>query len=84
MLTKDDLNAIQTIVQTEVRNEVAKEVGRVISNELKKELKPVNKRLKKIEKDLSVTIKFFDHEHLHLQKLVDRIEDRLQLPPLPQ
>lgn len=67
MLTKDDLQAIKSIVQKGVQ----------------KETKPINKRLKKIEKDLSVTIKFFDHEHLHVVKRADRIERHLQLPPLP-
>lgn len=68
MLTKDDLSAIRVIVQ----------------NEVQKETKPINKRLKKIEKDLSVTITFFDDEHLHLVKRVDRIENHVGLSPLPR
>lgn len=74
MLTKDDLQAIQQIVKVEVKKEIKDgfSVG----------LKPIHKELRKLRKDLNVTITSFDREIIDTRHRVDRIEDRLNLPPL--
>jgi hypothetical protein len=67
MLTKDDLQAIEKIVEAKVNNTI------------KKELKPVNKSLKRIEKNLDGFAKMFNREDMQLQKRVTRIEEHLKL-----
>lgn len=64
MLTKDDLQAIQQIVK--------KEIGA--------ETKPIKKELRKMRKDLNITITSFDREIIDTRRRVDRIETHL--PPL--
>lgn len=47
------------------------------------EFKTVNKQLRKIKKDLTITIRFFDHNCITHKKHLDRIEQRLGLPQFP-
>lgn len=70
MLTRDDLQAIQQIVKVEVKDGLS--VG----------LKPIQRELRKLRKDLNVTITSFDRDITDTRRRVDRIEDRLNLPPL--
>lgn len=74
MLTKDDLQAIQQIVKIEVKKE--------LKDGLTVGLKPIQKELRKLRKDLNVTITSFDSEIINTRHRVDRIEDHLNLPPL--
>ncbi|MEK7078623.1 MAG: hypothetical protein AAB929_01005 [Patescibacteria group bacterium] len=74
MLTRDDLQAIQQIVKVEVKKE--------IKNGLSVGLKPIYKELRKLRKDLNITITSFDNEIIDTRRRVDRIEDHLDLPPL--
>ncbi len=56
----------------------------VTKDYLNKKLKPINKKLNKIDKTLSTTIRFFDDKVVRNSKRIDRIEDHLELPPLPK
>lgn len=47
-----------------------------------KKLKPINRKLNKIQKDLNATIDFFDDDVVDLKRRMDRVETRLQLPPM--
>ena len=42
----------------------------------------VREELQPVRKDLKMTINFFDHEYLALNKRVKRVEEHLQLPVL--
>jgi hypothetical protein len=55
MLTQDDASTIRQIVREEVSDQ----------------LKPVNKKLVKLQKDLDVTIKFFDRDIIKLRNDFD-------------
>jgi len=48
----------------------------------KADLNPVNKTLKKIAKDVSALIKYFDQQDTNIHKRLDRIDDHLGLPLL--
>ena len=74
MLTQEDLSAIKGIIKEEF-SPLNKDVS-----SLKKDVDFLKKGFRRMEKKLDDTINFFDHEHLHLRKRVDRIEDHLNLP----
>lgn len=63
MLTKNDLNQIDTVVAKRIQTE----------------LKPIKQDVAKIRKDMSTIVNFFDREYLELRKRVDRIEEHLNL-----
>ncbi|OGG23635.1 hypothetical protein A3A79_00300 [Candidatus Gottesmanbacteria bacterium RIFCSPLOWO2_01_FULL_43_11b] len=83
MLTKNDLSQIQKIVQVETKKIVQVETKKIVSNELQRELKPVKKDIKKIKSDISIIVKTYDRDFVHLRRRVNRVESHLQLPPLP-
>ena len=76
MLTKNDLSQIQKIVQVETKKIVQVETKKIVSNELQRELK-------KIKSDISIIVKTYDRDFVHLRRRVNRVESHLQLPPLP-
>jgi len=47
-----------------------------------KKLKPIYKILNKIQKDINTAIDFFDEDVTDLKVRMDRVETRLQLPPV--
>ena len=71
--TKDDLKAM----------EARQDQKYATKDELKKELKPIKDDLKTVKKDTSVIIRFFDREHIKLQKRVKKVEERLGITPDP-
>lgn len=94
MLTKTDLTQIRKIVREEIETESKslKEdlLGEIklVRIELQKEIRALASRvknieiaIKKIQKDIKSIINFFDKESLQLRKRIERIEDRLNLPP---
>lgn len=70
MLTRDDLDQIRSIVREEVCEEVSSQ------------LKPVNRKLNRLQKDISFIVKDYSNAVSHLRKRVDRIEDHLDLPQI--
>lgn len=66
MLTKQDLNAI----------------GDLMDVRLEKGLKPIRQDIKKLRKDLTTTINFFDGRNLELEKKIDTTRDELHLSEL--
>jgi len=74
MLTKNDLNAIQTIVKTIVKKEVDEKIS--------KSIKPINSKLNKMQKDLDLVIRTFDKDIIETKHRVDRIEKHLDLSPI--
>lgn len=70
MLTKNDLVAIKNIVSEEVRKEIAAETN------------PINKKLRKLNKDLNAVITLFDDDIIDTKCRVDRIENHLHLSPI--
>jgi hypothetical protein len=71
MLEKNDLQQIQLLIRTETRTA------------LKEELKPVKADISQIRKDIKTIVNYFDREYLELRKRVERLEEHLNLPPLP-
>lgn len=54
-------------------------VSEVVDSKLKIRLKPLEKDVKKIKDDLSVTITFFDREIITHDKRITNIENQLHL-----
>lgn len=84
MLTKNDLVQIKTVVSDVVGDTVEKVVERVLENKLQKKLEPIkkdikiiNKRLNKIQKDLTITINYFDKNSIDHEKRIMKIENHL-------
>lgn len=67
MLTKTDL----------------KQIDNVLASRLRQELKPVKSDISKIRKDVDVMLSMFDREYIDLRRRMERIEEHLNLPPLP-
>lgn len=51
-------------------------------DDLQKELKPIKTNINKIRKDLKMFTRFFDSEHIELEKRVDRLEKYKNRPSL--
>ncbi|PIY72143.1 hypothetical protein COY87_02495 [Candidatus Roizmanbacteria bacterium CG_4_10_14_0_8_um_filter_33_9] len=68
--TKDDLNAIQTIVKKEVEEQIINSI------------KPINQKLNKMQQNLNLVIRTFDKDIIETKHRVDRIEKHLDLPPI--
>lgn len=79
MLNNDDLKKIKGVVHDAIHEETPGIVEEIVE----KKLKPVNKDLRKIKKDITTIIDYFDRGQMKLEKRVDRIENHLSLPPLP-
>lgn len=57
-------------------------VGPIIENKLGEALKPIEKDIRKLNKDMKIVINFFDRETIDLDKRVLRVENHLNLPPI--
>lgn len=79
MLNDSDLKKIKGVVHDTIHEETPGIVEEIVE----KKLKPVNKDLRKIKKDLTTVIDYFDRGQMKLEKRVDRIEKHLDLPPIP-
>lgn len=71
MLTKSDLKEIDRVVSKRIKTEI------------KTELKPIKSDISKMRKDIDVLISLFDRDYVDLRNRVERIEEHLDLPPLP-
>ncbi len=88
MLTRDDLNQIRGIVREEVHDEVQNEVRGIIREEVRKivkvevslQLKPVNRKLNRLQKDITFIVHDYSNAIMHVRKRVERIEEHLDLP----
>ena len=74
-LTKTDLSKIKTVVKSEIKQEL---------RPVKFDLKVLKKDVKKIKKDTSYTANNLDKATIKLHKRTERIEDHLNLPPIPE
>ncbi len=74
MLTRDDLEQIRGVMREEVRS--------IVREEVSSQLKPVNRKLNRIQKDMTFIVKDYSNAVSHLRKRVDRIEDHLDLPQI--
>ena len=72
MLTKQDLQAITTIIQTEIQTANEKQ-----SIDLEKKME---KGFKKLDKKIVKFFDFLDVDVVKLRQRVERIEDHLKLP----
>ena len=81
--TKNDLKSFATkkdvkgIVKNELKSFATK-------NDLKNELEPIKKDVKRIKKDVSVMLDVFYRKDIKLKKRVSRVEEHLDLPPIPE
>jgi len=80
MLTQDDLQAIQKIVKHEISDELMPVNSKL--RLLQKDIAGIKKDVRKLKKDLDITITTFDHEMTDTKLRVDRINTHLSLPPL--
>lgn len=81
MLTKGDLTEIKQLFG-ENNDVLLQKIDMGIDKKLEKRFKPILKELRKLRKDLHVTITSFDREIIDTRHRVDPIEDHLNLPPL--
>lgn len=81
MLTKDDLQAIKSIIKIEV-NPIAQDLREVKKDvtDIQRDLKEVRGRVKKIDKNVDVAIEMFNEDDVKLEKRVVKIEHHLGLP----
>ncbi len=93
MLTKSDLSEIRKVLREEIETEsettrtgLRAEI-KLTKIELANRLDQVADKLKdqgikttKIQKDIKIIINYFDSEELKLQKRLNRVEQRLDLP----
>ena len=63
MLTRDDLQQIRGVVKEEVAIQ----------------LKPVNRKLTRLQKDMTLIVKDYTNAIVHVRKRVEKIEDHLHL-----
>ncbi len=82
MLTKNDLQQIQSIVKTEVQQETKRIVQKETRKIVREELVPIKKYIAQIRNDMKTIANFFDREYLELRKRVERIEEHLYLSPI--
>ena len=83
MLTKTDLKEIGNVVLKRIKKDVPSLVEKQLSP-LKNYIKTLGSDVTKIRKDIDVIVSLFDREYLDLRKRVTRIEEHLELPPIPQ
>ncbi len=83
MLTKEDLTAIGEMLDTKLEQKLEEKLEQKLDQKLEqkldKKLKPIHKKLNKLQRDLTSTIRFFDNEHTNLAMRVRTIEDHLQM-----
>ncbi len=83
MLEKSDLHQIKEIVEEVVERKLEEKLGQRFAeqeNRLDQKLKPIHKKLNKLQKDLDITIRSLDNDHLKNRQRIERIENHLQLP----
>ncbi len=74
MITQNDLVKIRTVVE-----EV---FDKKFNENFDKKIKPINKQLKKIQRDLTTTINYFDHNIINHENRIRTIEHHLNFPPI--
>ena len=79
MLTKEDLNAIGELIEVKLEEKLEQKLEQKLNEKLDIKLKPIHRKLNKLQKDLTSTIRFFDNEHTNLATRVRKIEDNLQM-----
>jgi len=70
MLTRNDLDQIRGIIKEEVKDEVSVQ------------LKPINRKLNRIQKEITYLAKDYSNVIMHVRKRVKRIDDHLDLPEI--
>ena len=81
MLSKSDLKAIKIVIHDEFHTFVTPQIDG-LKKEIGNQLKPIKSDIKRIKKDVSTMIIFFDKTDVELNKRVKRIEKHLGLPQL--
>ena len=77
MLTKQDLSEIKNLLQP-INNRLDKIDNKLIEHD--KQFKTVNKKLNKLQIDITTTIEYFEIDIIHGKKRLNRIESHLGLP----
>jgi uncharacterized FlaG/YvyC family protein len=80
MLTRDDLEQIRGVVKEEVRETIREEVRGIVREEVTLQVKPVNRKLNRIQKEITFVVHDYSNAISGLRKRVERIEDHLDLP----
>ena len=75
------------IVERQARKIIMEEVPPIVETQarkiMKEELKPIKQDIAEIRGDIKAIVSFFDREYVALRRRVERIEDHLQLAPIP-
>lgn len=76
-LTKQDLTAIGNLIDERLEVKFEEKI-----KPIQKDLDTLKKGQRKIKKDLSTVINYFDHDSQYQDQRLDRLENCLDLPPL--
>ena len=76
---KITLDQIRNVVEEVVEQKLEEKLEQKLDEEFKKELAPINKTLKKIQKDLKGTFVFADKNYLVHEKRLQKVETILSL-----
>lgn len=91
MLTKSDLQSIKEILKDfatkdDLKGFATKDDLKSIKLDLgvlKNDVKTIKTDMTKVRKEITTLFDFLDRDFLDLRQRVDRIEEHLNLPPLP-
>lgn len=81
MLTKSDIQLIKDIFKNSATKDDLKNFA--TKDDLQQELKPIKQDVSKIRKEMKTLFNFLDKDFVCLRKKVNRVEEHLNLPPLP-
>ena len=70
MLTRDDLEQIRNVIREETRVIVKEEV----KSEVSLQIKPVNRKLNRLQKDITWIMHDYTNAIVHVRKRVERLE----------
>lgn len=81
---RDELQADIKLVRMELSLRIGKIEDRlknieIRSNSIEKTLQQIGKDVKKLKRDVSVSIKMFDEQGVSLRKRVEKLEERIQV-----
>jgi len=79
MITSNDLIKIKTVIEETFDKKFDEKFDGKFDKAFGKNIKPINRQLKKIQKDITTTINYFDHSVINHENRIRIIEHQLNL-----
>jgi transcriptional regulatory protein LevR len=92
MLTQNDLNKLKIVIEEtfdrkfdekfdkKFDEKFNENFNKAFNENFNAKIKPINKQLRKIQKDLTTTIKYFDYNSINHENRIRTIEKHLNFP----